>query len=159
PTPPPGVPPYMPPSASGPVTSLPRPTRAPGPQPAGPGAPGSYAAGPHAPGPYGPAPHTPAGQATAVASYPRAPGLPPAPPPGPLTVAMREFWAARLAPVPTPVLVAAGVAGVVGGGLVVGHEPGLGMALVGALVWSAALPALVRRRAVGELVTAALAIA
>ena len=43
--------------------------------------------------------------------------------------------------------------------LLVGHRLGLGAALVGLAVWAAAVPALVRRRAVGDLVTASLAVA
>lgn len=72
---------------------------------------------------------------------------------------MHEFWTARRAPVPTPVLVTSGVVGVLGGVLVVGHRPGLGVALLGVGAWAAAVPVLVRRRAVVDLLTLALVVA
>ena len=59
---------------------------------------------------------------------------------------------------PPSTLVLCGVVGVLGGVLLVGHRPGLGAALVGLLVWAAAAPALIRRRNVNDLVTAALSI-
>ena len=48
--------------------------------------------------------------------------------------------------------------GVLGGVLLVGHAPGLGAALIGLFVWAAAAPALIRRRNVNDLITAALSI-
>ncbi len=68
------------------------------------------------------------------------------------------FWAQRRLPVTTRTLVLCTLAGVVGGALLVGHRPGLGAALVGVLVWAAAAPAMVRRRDVNDLATAALSI-
>ena len=68
------------------------------------------------------------------------------------------FWAERRRPITVPTLVLCGVAGVVGAVLLVGHQPGLGAALVGLAAWAAAAPALVRRRNVNDLVTAALSI-
>ncbi|MFI2752390.1 DUF4153 domain-containing protein [Cellulomonas sp. P22] len=72
---------------------------------------------------------------------------------------LREFWEAhpRVAD-PRTLLVCAAV-GVAGAVLLVGHSPGLGAAVTGLAVWAAALPALVRRRAVGALVTAGLSVA
>jgi hypothetical protein len=49
--------------------------------------------------------------------------------------------------------------GVAAAALVVGHRPGLGVALLGILVWLPAVRPLLRRRAVGDLVTAALSVA
>lgn len=60
---------------------------------------------------------------------------------------------------PTATLVVCAVVGAAGGTLLVGHRLGLGAAVVGLLVWAAAVPRLVRRRAVGDLVTAALSVA
>ncbi|WP_081785172.1 DUF4153 domain-containing protein [Cellulomonas sp. KRMCY2] len=77
----------------------------------------------------------------------------------PFARSLTAFWGERHRTVPTGVLVTVVVAGVAGGGLVVGHRLGLGAALVGLLAWAAAVPALVRRRAVGDLVTAALSVA
>jgi hypothetical protein len=54
------------------------------------------------------------------------------------------------------VLAVSAAAGCVAGGLVVGHRPGLGLALAGTLLWSVAVPHLVRRRAFGQLALAAL---
>lgn len=76
-----------------------------------------------------------------------------------MALALREFWSARQGPVPLPVLVGALAAGVVGGAVLVGHRAGLGLAVLGLLVWAAALPVLVRRRSVSDAVTAALSIA
>jgi len=61
--------------------------------------------------------------------------------------------------VSTGTLLACATVGVVGGALLVGHRLGLGAALVGLAVWAAAAPVLVRRRAAGDLVTAALSVA
>src|SRR5690349_14945759 len=75
-----------------------------------------------------------------------------------LAQVLGAFWAERRRPAPTSTLVLCGVVGVLGGVLLVGHQPGLGAALIGLLVWAAAAPALLRRRAVNDLVTAALSI-
>jgi hypothetical protein len=61
--------------------------------------------------------------------------------------------------VPRSTLLLVALAGVAGGAWLVGHRLGLGAALVGTLVWAAAVPALIRRRAVGDLATAALSVA
>uniref|UniRef100_UPI0037C9F66B DUF4153 domain-containing protein n=1 Tax=Pseudolysinimonas sp. TaxID=2680009 RepID=UPI0037C9F66B len=79
--------------------------------------------------------------------------------PGPVALAVREFWGEHRRTASTGILLACGATGVAGGGLLVGHRLGLGAALVGLLVWAPAVPALVRRRAVGDLVTVALSIA
>ena len=71
---------------------------------------------------------------------------------------LTAFWGERHRTMSTGMLATIVVAGVAGGGLVVGHRLGLGAALVGLLAWAAAVPALVRRRAVGDLVTAALSV-
>ena len=73
--------------------------------------------------------------------------------------ALARFWGERHQPISTVVLVACLTVGVAGGWLLVGHRLGLGAAVVGVLVWAAAVPALVRRRAVGDLITAALSVA
>ncbi|MBO1753031.1 DUF4173 domain-containing protein [Actinotalea sp. BY-33] len=119
---------------------------------------------PSAPVPAGgpPRPGATPAQAAPLPSAPL-PSAPPPPaslprratdPPGPLA----QFWAAGRDPVPTWVLVAAVVVGLAAAGLVVGHRVGLGMALVGVLVAGVAVPALVRRRAVGDLVTVGLVV-
>src|SRR5688572_2836225 len=77
---------------------------------------------------------------------------------GRVTRELTVFWAGRRLPVATSTLVLCAVAGVAGGVLLVGNAPGLGAALVGLLVWAAAAPALIRRRDVNDLVTAALSI-
>src|SRR3954451_8579150 len=51
------------------------------------------------------------------------------------------------------------VVGVVAAIALVGHQPGLGAALVGSLVWVAAAPTLWRRGSASDLVTAALSVA
>lgn len=81
------------------------------------------------------------------------------PPSSPLALALQAFWGERRRPISTRILVACAAAGVVGGALLVGHRIGLGAALVGLLVWAPAVPALVRRRAVGDLTTVALSMA
>jgi len=80
-------------------------------------------------------------------------------PPGPLALAVADFWRERRRVAPVVTLVICGVVGIAGAVLLVGHRLGLGAALVGLAVWAAAVPALVRRRAVGDLVTASLAVA
>lgn len=77
---------------------------------------------------------------------------------GRLARVLVAFWAERRRPVATSTLVLCAVVGVLGGILLVGHAPGLGAALVGLVVWAAASPALIRRRDVNDLVTAALSI-
>ena len=77
---------------------------------------------------------------------------------GRLARVLTAFWAERRRPVPVSTLVLCGVVGVLGGVLLVGHQPGLGAALIGLLVWAAAAPALIRRRDVNDLITAALSI-
>lgn len=79
--------------------------------------------------------------------------------PGPAGRSLTQFWGASRQPVSNGTLLACATVGVVGGALLVGHRIGLGAALVGLAVWAAAAPVLVRRRAVGGLVTAALSIA
>ena len=77
---------------------------------------------------------------------------------GRLARVLTAFWAERRRPVAASTLVLCGVVGVLGGVLLVGHRPGLGAALIGLFVWAAAAPALIRRRNVNDLVTAALSI-
>lgn len=90
-------------------------------------------------------------------------GPPPPPlPPSRLALAKDEFWStARTSAAPGRVLAAAGLVGLGAGVLAVGQRPGLGFAVVGAALWAPAVPALVRRRAVGSLllVGAAMALA
>ena len=104
-----------------------------------------------------PAPPVPAVPAPATALRPAATALPPRPP-SPLTRALSAFWAER-EPITAPVLVGGLAVGVAGGALVVGHRPGLGAAVVALLVAALATPAMVRRHAVGDLVSLALAVA
>lgn len=79
--------------------------------------------------------------------------------PGPFELALKDFWQGQQRSIPGRTLIACAAVGLAGAVLVVGHEPGLGLALMGLLVWAVAVPALVRRRAIGDLVTAALSIA
>lgn len=74
-------------------------------------------------------------------------------------MALSAFWAARGAKAPRSTLVLAAAVGVMAAALLVGHPLGLGAALVGMLIWVPALPGLVRRRAVGDMATAALSVA
>ncbi|WP_420111744.1 DUF4153 domain-containing protein [Pseudactinotalea sp.] len=81
------------------------------------------------------------------------------PAPGPVARAVTRFMAVHASPLPLPL-----TAGVLGVGvtvavLVVGHRPGLGLALAVPLMWVPAVPALVRRRAWSVLLTASLAVA
>jgi hypothetical protein len=76
-----------------------------------------------------------------------------------LTVALKTFWGEHARMVSPRVLVACAVVGVTAGALLVGHRLGLGAALIGLLLWIPAVPALLRRRAVGDLITAALSVA
>jgi len=126
-------------------------------QPAFAAAPGyRTAAYPPPPPGYGPGPRPGYGRPPTTALGPVA-TLPPRPP-GPVTSAVAEFWRAGHGLPASALAVCAGV-GVLGGVLLVGHRPGLGAALVGLGVWLAAVPALVRRRDVGDLLTAGLSVA
>jgi hypothetical protein len=68
-------------------------------------------------------------------------------PPSRLQVALGRFWSAGAVPLPPAVLAVAAGTAVVGAVLVVGHDLGLGAAVTAALLWAAAVPELVRRRA------------
>lgn len=98
------------------------------------------------------APPPPPGTALTVAT-----GLPR--PPGPFELALKDFWQGQHRAVSHRTLIACAAVGIAAGVLLVGHEPGLGAALVALLVWTVAVPALVRRRAAGDLVTAGLSVA
>ncbi len=89
----------------------------------------------------------------------RRPATPSPRPPGAAEEALATFWRGWTRTVPTTVAALCLAAGVAGGALLVDAQVGLGAALVGAAVWAAAAPALVRRRAPGDLVTAALSVA
>lgn len=109
-------------------------------------------------------PHAPTAPPPALAAPPPAPwprpGVPALPPrpPSPLAGALSAFWAERR-PITPPVLLGCVAIGVAGGALVVGHRPGAGAAVVALLVAALAAPAMIRRRAVGDLVTLSLAVA
>ncbi|MFC4614427.1 DUF4153 domain-containing protein [Cellulomonas algicola] len=97
----------------------------------------------------------PAPPSSAVRPGPLGPLLGPPPPPGPFGRALSAFrWDGRGA-APLPVLALVAGVGVAVAVMVVGHQPGLGVALGGLVAWAAAVPALVRRR---SLVDAALAV-
>lgn len=96
----------------------------------------------------GPPPSWTAGRAVPVAREP-----------GRLARVLVPFWAERRRPVATRTLVVCGTVGALGGALLVGHRPGLGVALVGLTLWAAAAPDLIRRRSVNDLATAVLSIA
>lgn len=126
----------------------------------------SDAAVPPAPAlPPVPPPPVPGGSPWAPPAYPgTAPGRfgPPLPPlpPSRFVLAKDEFWAAgKGAAAPGPVLLAAATVGAGAGVLAVGQRPGLGFAVVGAAVWAPAVPALVRRRAIGSLLLVGAAMA
>jgi hypothetical protein len=107
-------------------------------------------------------PLIPAAPFAASASLPTATKLSPAvlaAPRGPIGRSLTVFWSASRRPASSGTLLACATAGVVGAALLVGHRLGLGAALVGLAVWAAAAPVLVRRRAVGDLVTAGLSVA
>ena len=95
--------------------------------------------------------------APAPAHLPRA--LPMPPPPSPFSDAVGRFWQQYRTAVPSRILIACAATGLAGGVLMVGHRPGLGMAVVALLLWSPAVPSLVRRRAVSDVLTAALSVA
>ena len=63
--------------------------------------------------------------------------------PGTVARALTAFWGDRRRPVPPRTLLLCGLVGVLGGALLVGHQPGLGAALIGLLVWVAAALAFV----------------
>ena len=77
----------------------------------------------------------------------------------PLGQALSEFWRARRLPAHDRTLVVSAGVGLAGGALLVGHQPGLGVAVVGLLMWAAAVPALIARRAISDLLTAGLCVA
>lgn len=77
----------------------------------------------------------------------------------PLGRALAEFWQARRLPAPRRTLLVSATAGLVGGVLLVGHQPGLGVAVVSLLMWAAAVPVLVARRAISDLLTVGLCVA
>jgi hypothetical protein len=72
---------------------------------------------------------------------------------------VRRFLGAHTAGVPLRPALAALAVGGFGALAVVGHEPGLGAALVTAALWLPAVPTLVRRRAFSVLVTAGIGVA
>ena len=90
--------------------------------------------------------------------FPAVPPMPP-PQPGPVERSLRRFSSAPVPPISLPLIGAVLAVGVAVPVLVVGHEPGLGLALAVPLLWAPAVPTLVRRRAWGLLLTAALAVA
>jgi len=120
------------------------------PAPLRPPAPGSLAT------PEGPGPLQPPGppQPTAWASMPVVPA-----PPSRFSRDMNTFWAGTRPGASVAVLSACAAVGVAAGVLLVGNRAGLGAALVGVAAWTVAIPALVRRRSVGDLVLAAWSIA
>ena len=111
---------------------------------------------PHPPVPGPPGPLGPAGplQPSAWAATTVAP-----PPPSRLSHDLSSFWAGARPGAPVGVLAACAAVGVSAGVLLVGNRTGLGAALVGVAAWAVAVPALVRRRSVGDLVLAAWSIA
>lgn len=76
-----------------------------------------------------------------------------------MTRAVREFRAGGGRAAPLPTLAVAAASGAFVGVAVVGHRPGLGFALAGAVLWAAAAPALVRRRSVADGSLAVLSVA
>ncbi|GAA4347035.1 hypothetical protein GCM10023145_05630 [Angustibacter luteus] len=80
-------------------------------------------------------------------------------PPSATARALREFWALRSPGASTAVLGGCLAVALVAGPLTVGFTPGLGLAVVGALVWLPALPALVRGRRWLDLALAAASVA
>lgn len=73
--------------------------------------------------------------------------------------ALARFGTAHDAPMPMPLAGGAVGVAVVVALLATGNRPGLGLAFTIPLIWAPAVPALLRRRAWGTLVTAALAVA
>lgn len=76
-----------------------------------------------------------------------------------LAAHISRFWAGRLLPLPTSTLVIGAVVGLAAGGLLTTYRAGLGVALVWAAVWAAALPVLIRKRAMTDVASVALVIA
>ncbi len=123
--------------------------------------------------PYGPPPPPPTGAlpVPGAAGAPAAPGgaaIGPAPGRGPTTSLaasspsdspLGRFWQGYRSPASTAQLVGVAGVGVAGAVLLVGHRPGLGLALVGLALWVPAVPGLVRRRAHGDLALAAVSVA
>ncbi len=84
----------------------------------------------------------------------------PAPrPPSPYSDAVRRFWQQHRTVIPGTTLIACAAVGLAGGALLVGYRPGLGMAVVALLLWVPAVPALVRRRAVSDVLTVVMSVA
>ncbi|WP_231384064.1 DUF4153 domain-containing protein [Cellulomonas sp. URHD0024] len=79
--------------------------------------------------------------------------------PGRLVSALAPFWADRSRSMTGARLALCVVVGALCAIALVGHQPGLGAALAGALVWVAAAPTLWRRRSAADLVTAVLSVA
>lgn len=79
--------------------------------------------------------------------------------PGRAPTVLERFWREGSGAAPSRTLVAGGATGVVAAALLVGHPPGLGVALVGPLLWAAAAPMMWRRGAREEMVLAALSVA
>ncbi|MDC7122373.1 DUF4173 domain-containing protein [Cellulomonas fimi] len=102
---------------------------------------------------------TPAAVPPHARPVPLGPLLGPPPPPGPFGRAVAAFrWDGRgAAPLPTLAL-ATGV-GAASAVMVVGHQPGLGVALAGVLVGAAVAPVLVRRRSVTDAALALVSVA
>ncbi|GCE75828.1 DUF4153 domain-containing protein [Cellulomonas biazotea] len=90
---------------------------------------------------------------------PYGPLLGPPPPPGRVGRAVADFRAQGAGAAPVRVLAVAAGTGVAVAVMVVGHRPGLGVALAGGVAWAAAAPALVRRRSVVDLSLALLSVA
>jgi len=85
----------------------------------------------------------------APASLPRAPGR--------WDFAISAFWRGSTVPLDRWRLGAVAAVGLLGGVAVVGHQIGLGMTVVGLGVLATAVPAMLQRRAVGDLLTLVLA--
>ncbi len=79
--------------------------------------------------------------------------------PSPFRDAVRRFWQQHRTAVPGVTLIACAAVGLAGGALLVGYRPGLGMAVVALLLWVPAVPAMVRRRALSDLLTAVMSVA
>ena len=76
--------------------------------------------------------------------------------PGRWDVAITGFWRAGTVPLGRWRLGAVAAVGLLGGAAVVGHQIGLGVSIVGLGVLATAAPAMLHRRAVGDLLTLAL---
>ncbi|GAB3592977.1 hypothetical protein GCM10027446_14480 [Angustibacter peucedani] len=97
--------------------------------------------------------------AAAVHPSPYASPHRPAVAPPPLFPALQRFWAAQREPAPARTVWVCAAVGVVAAVLLVGRRPAAAGAVVGLLLWSAAVPVLLRRRAFGDLATVALSVA